>query len=86
MLVSKRRLELAEPVIAYRQSAAEQGIVELPVDGKIGIAAIELPNLHPDPADRIILATAIEHRATLLTADRQLLDWPGKVMRQDARR
>ena len=60
-----------------------QGIVEISVDGEIGIRANGLKNFHADPADRIIVATALYgHR--LVTADRRILDWPGDLYRLDA--
>ena len=48
--------------------------------------ASELDELHGDPIDRIIVATALVEDAVLLTADRSILDWSGKMRRQDARR
>lgn len=48
--------------------------------------AAELPDPHLDPIDRIVVATAIVEDAVLLTADRPLLAWAGKLRRQDARR
>ena len=60
------------------------GIRELPLTGEIAIIAGELENLHGDPADRIIAATAIAHDATLMTADENLLRWPHPLKRQDA--
>ena len=40
--------------------------------------------MHGDPADRLIVATALEgHR--LVTGDQRLLDWPGRLERIDAR-
>jgi PIN domain nuclease of toxin-antitoxin system len=41
-------------------------------------------DLHGDPADRLIVATAIVHGATLMTADRALLRWRHPLPRQDA--
>jgi PIN domain nuclease of toxin-antitoxin system len=38
------------------------------VTGEIALLSATL-DLHGDPADRFIAATAITHRATLLTAD-----------------
>jgi PIN domain nuclease of toxin-antitoxin system len=61
------------------------GLVECPVVGEIGIAAAQLGGLHGDTADRIILATAVHHRATLITADQRLLTWTGPLERHDAR-
>jgi PIN domain nuclease of toxin-antitoxin system len=34
--------------------------------------------MHPDPADRILVATARHLGATLVTADQALLDFSGK--------
>ena len=45
------------------------GVQELPITGEIAIRAVELNNLPGDPADRFIMATAITHGATLVTAD-----------------
>lgn len=50
------------------------------MDGEVGVRSILLTELPGDPADRIIVATALNgHR--LVTADRQLLDWPGQIQR-----
>lgn len=56
------------------------GLVEIPLTGEMAVRAAKLPNLHPDPADRFIVAAALDgHR--LLTADRLILDWPGDLER-----
>jgi PIN domain nuclease of toxin-antitoxin system len=39
----------------------------------------ELPLLHRDPFDRILVAQAIVEPATLLTADQQLVPYLGMV-------
>ena len=83
MLERKGRLSLKVPVGPWRREQLEQGIVEIPLDGEIGIRAVHLPGLHADPADRLIVATALDaHR--LATADRRLLAWPGPLDRLDA--
>ena len=42
-----------------------------------------LQDIHGDPADRLIVATALEgHR--LVTADRGILAWPGRLSRLPA--
>ena len=56
----------------------EQGLIEIPVDGEIGIRANALQDFHPDPADRIIVATALNGRR-LVTADERILDWSGDL-------
>lgn len=86
MLKQKGRIQLHQPVDAGRKDLLDLGLLEIPVTGDIGIAAAALTDLHQDPADRIIIATAAREGALLLTADKGILDWKGSVRRQDARR
>ena len=80
MLVEKRRLNLPWAPEAVRRYLLFHSLNEIPVDGGIALRAGLLTDLHGDPADRIIVATALEgHR--LVTADRRLLSWPGQMQR-----
>jgi PIN domain nuclease of toxin-antitoxin system len=45
-----------------------------------------IDDLHGDPADRIIVATAVLADVPLLTSDERILGWPGPLERIDARR
>ncbi len=85
MLRGKDRLDFPEDVSAWRRELLGQGVLEIPVDGEIGIRANELADFHADPADRIIVATAMTGHQ-LVTADRRILDWPGELRRLDATR
>ena len=85
MLVSSARLTLASSTSDWYRGAMELGILETPVTGQIGILAGELEGLPGDSADRIITATAMVRNATLLTADRRILDWSGNIRSHDAR-
>jgi PIN domain nuclease of toxin-antitoxin system len=62
------------------------GVREVPLSAEMAIRASEFENLHNDPIDRLIVATAVVEGATLLTADGKILSWSGAVRRQDARR
>ena len=84
MLQRKGRIELSAETPAWRGELLRDGLVEIPVDGAIAARAGLLPNLHGDPADRLILATALGGHQ-LITADARLLEWPGAVARLDAR-
>ena len=84
MLRSKGRLSYPQNITQWRQEQLNQGTIEIPVDGEIGIRAYSLQNFHPDPADRIIVATALEGHQ-LLTADELILEWSGNLDRMDAR-
>ncbi len=85
MLRAKNRLDFPEDVRAWRRELLGQGLIEIPVDGEIGIRANELPDFHADPADRIIVATAMNGHE-LVTADRRILDWSGELRCVDAAR
>ncbi len=85
MLRDKDRLDFPEDVTAWRRELLGQGVVEIPVNGDIGIRANELAGFHADPADRIIVATAMNGHQ-LVTADVRILDWPGELRRLDATR
>ena len=83
MLHEKGRLTLSNDLASWRRTLLGEGLVEIAVDGEIGIRANELADFHGDPADRIIVATALGgHR--LVTSDRRILDWPGNLSRLDA--
>ena len=84
LLAAKHRLELEQEPVALRSELLNTGIVELPLTGEIAILAVTLDKLHGDPADRFIAATAIVHKATLITADRTLLRWRHSLRRQNA--
>ena len=85
MLAQRRRIELYQPAMVWRQRVLESGVNEVPVSGDIAIMAAQLEHFHLDPADRIIAATAASQGATLLTADERLLSWQGPLKRHDAR-
>ena len=84
LLTSKRRLQIGRSPSELRLRLIDAGVTELPVTGPISILAVELANLHGDPADRFIAATAVIHGATLMTADANLLRWRHAIQRQDA--
>jgi len=83
MQIRKGRLALLVDLGTWRRNLLDQGLIETPVDGAIASRAGLIRNLHGDPADRIIVATALEGHQ-LVTADRQILDWPGPMNRLSA--
>ncbi len=85
MLVRKSRIRLDIDLSVWRKDFMEQGLIEVPVTGDIGIKAAGLEQFHGDPADRLIAATALQNSLTLITADRRLLDCELSITRLDAR-
>ena len=51
-------------------------IHEIPVDVEIALASTQLPAIHRDPFDRIIIATAQKHGMAILTKDRTIPTYP----------
>ncbi len=85
-LQARGRLQLSTPVREWRNAVLAAGAVELPLDGNVALRALDLAGLHDDPTDRFIVATALVHEATLITADERLLRWQHSLERQDARK
>ena len=84
--LKRGRVEGPSNVFAWRRQILMLGVREIGLSAEIAMQASDFDNLHGDPADRIIIATALVEDAVLLTADRPILDWSGRVRRQDARR
>ena len=78
LLVAKKRLRLTLGVTDWiAKSEALPFITFIPVDNSVAIKSVNLPQpLHSDPADRIIIATAISMGAPLVTKDKKILKYP----------
>lgn len=85
VLLTRGRIGLPMAPTQWRAEVLAGGMREIPVDGAIAIRAAGLSGLPGDPIDRLIVATALECRATLVTADEGLLHWPHALDRHDAR-
>ncbi len=85
LLIRKGRFELGDELTSWRRDVLGEGLIEFQVDGEIALTAGLLSHDHGDPADRLIVATAICSGITLLTADQLILEWNGTFDRQDAR-
>lgn len=78
MLVAKNRIRLDRPVDRWVDDALRlDGIESAAVDHRIGVLATLLPGEAPtDPADRLVVATALNRGCVLVTPDRKLLEYP----------
>jgi len=74
LLAKRGRLDLTMDVGDWvARSEALPFVKFVPVDNHIALRSVSLPEpLHDDPADRIIVATALALGATLVTMDRRL--------------
>jgi PIN domain nuclease of toxin-antitoxin system len=62
-----------------RHDLLEQGWEEIAVSGEHAVAVRDLPAVHRDPFDRLLVAQAAAEGLTLLTADRRLTAYPGSI-------
>lgn len=64
-----------------RRNLLNNGYSEIPVTGEHACAVADLPPLHKDPFDRILMAQSIVEGFTLVTIDRILARYPGPIQR-----
>jgi len=80
-IVLKSRLgKLVLPMDAeewYRKAVEGYDIEEIPVSSAVAMKAASLPFVHKDPCDRIVIATALEHKMPVVTADQIIPQYPG---------
>lgn len=73
LLHQRNRLVLPFPAREYlRMNIEHYRIQEIPVDTTIACTSAQLPDVHRDPFDRIMIATAMEHRLSIVSKDDRL--------------
>jgi PIN domain nuclease of toxin-antitoxin system len=76
--IKRGQLEIGTGVEEFARRIERSGVVELvPVDTAVWLRSLELDWDHRDPADRVIVATALIVGRPLLTRDRVLHDFAG---------
>ena len=80
LLESKGRLHLHMDCLEWvRRALDTPGLSLVPITPEIAVESTRLPgNMHADPADRILVATARNLGARLMTRDQALLDYGRK--------
>jgi PIN domain nuclease of toxin-antitoxin system len=76
LLASKKKIELHQDALGWiRAVLMKPGIELAPLEPEITVTSTCLPfEMHADPVDRILVATARHLGATLVTADKKLLE------------
>ena len=74
MLVQKKRVQISTDCQSFIQLLLQANRIEVrPVTPRIATLSVQLPNsINKDPADRLIVATALAEDVTLVTADQNL--------------
>ena len=77
MLVEKKRIEIDMDVLDWIEQALDSpGINLSPITPRIAIHSSRLTNgIHGDPVDRLLIATASEKNAVLVTCDQKILKY-----------
>jgi PIN domain nuclease of toxin-antitoxin system len=76
--IQRGKLDLGMPIDEFtRRIAKTQAIQLLAVDTATWLRSLELPWDHRDPADRVIVATAVLQGVPLLTADAEIHRFAG---------
>jgi PIN domain nuclease of toxin-antitoxin system len=76
--IKRGQLDIGLAIEEFARRLERSGAVELvPVDTTIWLRSLSLDWSHRDPADRVIVATALETRVPLLTRDQVLVDFAG---------
>ena len=70
---------IVDPASLYSGLLAA-GYEELPVTGRHALLVSNLPPLHKDPFDRILLAQSAFEGIPLLTSDEILFQYPGSII------
>jgi len=78
LLAAKGRLGLPSDVLGWLEIVDEiEAVRFVPLDNEIAIRSTQLGDeFHRDPADRFIVATALTHNASLVTADEKIQRYP----------
>lgn len=75
---AKGHLELGMPARAWFKLAMQvQQVRECSITASIALRTAELPRIHGDPADRFIVATALELGLPIVTPDHLIRQYPG---------
>ena len=71
------RIDLGCHPGVWRQERLRSGLREIPIGGDIAVESVLLMNtgFHGDPADQLIVATAMLAGMRLATTDRKIIGW-----------
>jgi PIN domain nuclease of toxin-antitoxin system len=78
-LVELGRLQLSIPLAEFFRLALTPELTVLPITPAIAerVTALEAAGFHKDPADQLIVATALVHGLRLISDDTRIRQWSG---------
>ena len=63
----------------FRRGLIDNNYIELPITSEHAVTVNNLPPIHRDPFDRILVAQAMVEGIILITADPQVAKYPGPI-------
>jgi PIN domain nuclease of toxin-antitoxin system len=76
--VQRGKLQMGIAIEDFARRVKQSAVVELiPVDAKTWLRSLALPWDHRDPADRVIVATALQLKVPVLTKDETIRSFAG---------
>jgi PIN domain nuclease of toxin-antitoxin system len=79
--VRDKKLDLPLPPARWVRAVADRyGLVEVPLDTTLCVAATTLPLIHRDPCDRFIIAAAKNLRVPVVTIDPRFQEYGVEVI------
>ena len=76
---SLKRQDFQVDARLLRQGLLDNNYQEIQISSKQAIAIANLPPIHKDPFDRILIAQAIVEEITLLTSDKLVAQYSGPI-------
>jgi PIN domain nuclease of toxin-antitoxin system len=74
---SAQKIKLPEPPSLWIEAQAEQWRMQrLPIDAAVLYRTVELPLLHQDPFDRLLIAQAVTYKLAIVTPDKEIAKYP----------
>ena len=79
--LTRPREDMEIDVRQWRSGLLDNGYQELTINSLHAMSVRDLPDIHKDPFDRLLLAQAMREDLTLVTADEILASYPGPILK-----
>ena len=79
--LTRPREDMQLDVRQWRSGLLGNGYQELTINSMYALSVRDLPDIHKDPFDRLLLAQAMREDLTLVTADTLLASYPGPILK-----
>lgn len=79
--LTRARKDLEIDIRQWRAGMLDNGYQELEITSAHAMSVRDLPDIHKDPFDRLLLSQAMREDLTLVTADEILATYPGPILK-----